>query len=140
MNVADSFTEYLDNFNGTPFGYKRIPKTLFPILLQKVKTVDDVKALKNIIADILCHRNRISNTDMDNFMKLGVKFDAVEMLDYFTYHRQLFYYPHPSVLDLYVDYFTQQQNYEENAKKLIESTAEEFWILKTDKYFNELIR
>lgn len=72
-------------------------------------------------------------------MKQGLRIDPLSMLDLFRYHRHLFYYPHPDVIDMYVDHFSKQGDYENNGKKLILTFKNEHWLKKTDKYYNAMI-
>ena len=57
MSLEETFTEYLDAAAGTNSGYKQIPKHVLPQLLEKVKTEEDVETMKDVLAEILCHRN-----------------------------------------------------------------------------------
>ena len=140
LSVGDAFTEYLDLLPGKKTGYKMIPSHLFPTLLNKVKTSEDIVQVKNIIADFLGHRNKISNTNLDNMMAKCLEIDASEMLEFFTYHRQIFYYPHPDIMDMYVDYMVKQEDYENTTQKLINATVKELWLKKSDNYYNSLIK
>ena len=116
MNLADTFTEYLDAATGTRGGYKFLPKTLFPTLCEKVKTSEDVDSMKDIISDFLFHRNKIPNVMLDEYMRQGLAIDPVKMLDLFHYHRQIFYYPHQDVIDSYANHFATTEDYENTTK------------------------
>lgn len=139
MNLGEQFTEYLDALPKTQNGYLNVPKELFTFLMNKVKTSEDIEHMKTVVADYYGHRNSINGRTFDEWLKYGLKIDAVAMLDFFRFHRQMFYYPHPDILDLYVDHFVSQEDYENNAKKFIEACTDEYWLKKTDKYYNNLI-
>lgn len=136
MSIADEFTERLDSFPGTPSGFKTMPKNIFNKMAGKVKTPEDIEQMKSIIADIYGHRSSVNANSMDEFLKKCCSIDAIAMLDFFRYHRQMFYYPHPSVLDKYVNHFITQEDYENTTKKFIEACLDEHWLKKTDKFYN----
>lgn len=139
MNLSDKFEFYLSEWKTSHDGYVSVDFTIFEEFVQEMKTPEDVEHIKQIVADTLGHKNTITNVRYDNLMKKGITVHPVGMLDFFKYHRELMYYPHPEIIDLYVDYFTTQKDYEQNAKKLIEVTLKEYWLKKTSNYYNRLI-
>ena len=129
MNIEEKFENYLSNIlPGTKSGYKYMQPQLFLRFVDDLKTPEDVEQMKDVVSNILGHRNRIGSKNMDKFLEKGLTIAPLSMLDFIKYHRELLYYPHPDTLDLYVDYFTKQENYEENAKVLIEKTLKEYWL------------
>lgn len=139
MSIAEEFTEILDDCPGTESGIKYIPDKVFTRLLERVKTPQDIQHMKDLTADYYGHRNSVKSSSLDLFLIKGLKIDAVAMLEYFKYHRQLFYYPTASIIEKYVDHFVSQDDYENYAKKLIQACLNEHWLKKTSNFYNKLI-
>ena len=73
-------------------------------------------------------------------MKIGLEIAPVKMVDLFQYHRQLFYYPHPEIIDLYTDHFANSEDYENNGKVFIEACLGEYWLDKPSKFYEKMIQ
>lgn len=76
---------------------------------------------------------------MDQFMNKGLSIVPVAMLEFIKFHRQLFYYPSPNVINAYIKHFSDKADYEAYGKKLIETTVGEHWLKKKNFYYDSLI-
>ena len=137
MNIDEVFAEYLSVMPERNNNLKVVPQRIFVELLARVKTPEDVKMLKNIVTDYLGHRGRVYWYNLDLFMKKGLEIDPISMLDLFEYHRQLFYYPHPEIVALYTDFFTNHADYAGHGKKFIDAVVSEHWIKKNDEFYSK---
>lgn len=139
LNIDEIFEEYLSVLPERANNLRVIPQRIFIELLSRVKTSDDIKHMKNIITDYLWHRNRVYCTNLDKFMKIGLEIDPISMLDLLEYHRQLLYYPHPEIMSLYTEFFTNHKDYQGFGKKFIDIWVKEHWLKKDDKFYNTTI-
>lgn len=139
MDVEETFVEYLTAVGSNTGGYSTLSSKIFLTLLDKVKEPEDIKKMKNIVADFLGHRNKIGNKNMDTFLKHGFKIDPVGMIDFIKYHRQLLYYPHPDILDMYTEFFANHEDYQNYGKRYALACRKEHYLKKTDKFYNSMI-
>lgn len=60
MSIDGVFSEYLSVLSERKSGHKIITQKIFLMLMERVKTPEDIKQMKNILADYLGHENKIN--------------------------------------------------------------------------------
>jgi len=104
------------------------------------KNESDIEYLLNVVADFMGNYCPLSGNNLDDYFSKAIELNCVKkIIPIFTNHRQLLYYPDPSLLEKAMIVFDENKDWE-SMKIFYQAISRKYFIKKTNVFYNIYIK
>eukprot|EP00340_Litonotus_pictus_P009728 CAMPEP_0170520894 /NCGR_PEP_ID=MMETSP0209-20121228/6219_1 /TAXON_ID=665100 ORGANISM="Litonotus pictus, Strain P1" /NCGR_SAMPLE_ID=MMETSP0209 /ASSEMBLY_ACC=CAM_ASM_000301 /LENGTH=510 /DNA_ID=CAMNT_0010807473 /DNA_START=125 /DNA_END=1657 /DNA_ORIENTATION=- len=122
-----------------PIPYFQMSKIFFNKMLIDLEFEEDFELLNRIIFDVYKHYNFLYNEEFEEIAAKCIRLGCPQKMNvFFSQHRGFLFYPKPSTIERYLDWYIEKNNYN-GFYKFIEAIRENYYIEKNSSFYNKAI-